>query len=466
MLMSRSSSVATILKLRRSSPERAPSLILACYARLVLAFQELDLLGALAPGRYDCRVAAVAPGWWWGECFDRATGHAGWLLARSPQEAAFLLYDWSLACMHARAVNPYEPRWKPEGKLTPAQREVQRRRRKQWKKEQAERGPHVEQEQKIRELVARGALFAVSHSGGKDSQAQLIQVRKVVPDEQLLVIHAPLKHVEWEGALEQARAQTPAGVPFVLAQAVDAQGDEKWLLEWVLDRGKWPSIGQRWCTSDWKTGPIKRDVKAYADANGYTIIVEALGLRAQESDRRNERPAFRPIPKEHGKRSAKLKQTREWYEWLPIKWMSTDEVFETIHAAGQAPLWTYQEGLSRASCAFCILASASDLRVAARLAPELYATYVAIERIVDEAHRAAGKGPHTIRQGKTLEETTGIPADPALVRKYTRAIRRTGDLSEVELPDVVPKPEPSERKRLRVLREAEVPQVAQMELAL
>ncbi len=43
----------------------------------------------------------------------------------------------------------------------------------------------------IQELVERGATFIVNHSGGKDSQAMAAYVRSFVPDDQILVVHAP-----------------------------------------------------------------------------------------------------------------------------------------------------------------------------------------------------------------------------------------------------------------------------------
>ena len=70
----------------------------------------------------------------------------------------------------------------------------------------------------VKELVRRGALFVVSHSGGKDSQAMLIEVRKIVPASQILVVHADLGEVEWPGTLEHAAA-TSKGLPFVVCRA-------------------------------------------------------------------------------------------------------------------------------------------------------------------------------------------------------------------------------------------------------
>lgn len=59
----------------------------------------------------------------------------------------------------------------------------------------------------VEDLIAAGALFVSSHSGGKDSQAQLIRLLEVVPKNQLLVCHASLGAMEWPGAMELARAR-------------------------------------------------------------------------------------------------------------------------------------------------------------------------------------------------------------------------------------------------------------------
>lgn len=416
---------------------------------------------------------------WWCEGRDHLTGDVVWLLTSDPHaEGVRTLDAWAshVAAGPPRRPNPYAPQWKPESELKPKDVPRQRKLQRLWRKEREDRGRHTEKEEEIKDLVRRGALFVVSHSGGKDSQAQLVQVRKVVPDEQLLVVHAPLRMVEWEGAVEQARADTPPGVPFLLAEPVDKHGHEKTLLGWILERarrqvsrgkyGAWPSKAQRWCTSDFKTGPIRKVIKRYADEHGHTLIVEAWGLRAEESERRAESPALYKDKKESGVKSRALRRPREWWVWLPIKWMTTEEVFDTIHAAGKQPLWTYQEGMSRASCAFCILASQQDLRLAAHLAPELYALYVAVERIVDEMFQEAQGVAHTMKKGKTIEQTTGIPADARLVAQYMNVIRETGDVTDVPIAAAVPRPTERRLRRLRVLteRDTQRPKTAQMEL--
>lgn len=72
----------------------------------------------------------------------------------------------------------------------------------------------------ISSLITAGALFVSNHSGGKDSQAMLINLLEVIPPKQLLVVHASLGVIEWPGALELAETQAgDAGLSFIVARA-------------------------------------------------------------------------------------------------------------------------------------------------------------------------------------------------------------------------------------------------------
>ena len=51
------------------------------------------------------------------------------------------------------------------------------------------------------ELIRAGALLAMSHSGGKDSQAMTILLSQIVPPDQIVAVHAPLDEVEWPGTI-------------------------------------------------------------------------------------------------------------------------------------------------------------------------------------------------------------------------------------------------------------------------
>ncbi|MDK9702472.1 MAG: phosphoadenosine phosphosulfate reductase family protein [Sulfuritalea sp.] len=227
----------------------------------------------------------------------------------------------------------------------------------------------------VTRLINDGALFVINHSGGKDSQAMMIELLKIVPKKQLLVIHATLGEVEWEGALEHAKFQAEqAGVPFIVAEAV------KTLIDMVEhrfsvrpDAPSWPSASNRQCTSDLKRGPIEREVRRYMKANGFTKVANCMGLRAAESHGR----AKLAVWKRNERNSI---AGRDWYDWLPIHGLSTAEVFALIAAAGQQPHWAYAAGNERLSCVFCIMASGRDLANGAKHNPVLFKKYVELEQ--------------------------------------------------------------------------------------
>lgn len=249
----------------------------------------------------------------------------------------------------------------------------------------------------IQSLIDRGALFVVNNSGGKDSQAMLIYLRDVIPAEQLLVIHAELPGVEWEGTLEHAQAISQ-GLPFVVVKA------QKTFFDMVDSRQNWPSPSYRQCTSDLKRGPIEKAVRHWISENGLNgIVVNCMGLRAQESCTRAKAEAF--------KRSERnSKAGREWYDWLPIHSWSKDDVILAVKKAGQQLHWAYQH-VSRLSCVFCIMGSKADLAAAATLNPDLYAKYVAKEREIGKTLFARKKAGKVVQI--TLEELTGVPVQEA-----------------------------------------------------
>jgi len=238
----------------------------------------------------------------------------------------------------------------------------------------------------ISDLVERGALFVVNHSGGKDSQAALIATLQYVPPAQVVVIHAALGEVEWHGALEVAeRDAKDAGVPFLVAHARWKDGSPKDLLGMVERRfadrpgaPSWPSATCRQCTSDLKRDPITRETLAFAKRGGWTLLVNVEGVRAAESDDRAKRLPFVElgVAKEH----ALAKAGRRAWSWLPVFDMATKDVLPFVRAHGRTPHWAYAKGNERLSCVFCIMGSKTDLANGARHRPELFAKYVELER--------------------------------------------------------------------------------------
>lgn len=249
----------------------------------------------------------------------------------------------------------------------------------------------------VHSLIARGATFVVNHSGGKDSQAMYLVLREIVPAAQLAIVHADLGEVEWAGAIDHIKATTND-------ERLHVCRSRRGLLQMIAERGMFPSPQQRQCTSDLKRGPIERTIRRL----GVKLIVNCMGMRAQESSGRSKL-----VPFKLSERNSKA--GREWYDWLPIHALTVDEVFAAIEAAGQKPHIVYSLGMSRFSCVFCIMASEQDLKTAARLAterpellndPHLYHKYVGLERSTGQTMLM----PSKTHGRRTLEQLTGVRA--------------------------------------------------------
>ncbi len=253
-------------------------------------------------------------------------------------------------------------------------------------------------------LAKQGAIFYISHSGGKDSQAMIIKMRALVPHEQLVVVHAHLPGVEWAGTRQHIR-DTIGQIRYIEVVAV------KTFFEMVEHRQKWPAPAYRQCTSDLKRGPIEKAIRHDLKALGKKLGINCMGLRAEESRGRAKLAPFNI----HKKLS---KAGRTVYNLLPIHDYLEPQVYETIAQAGQEPHWAYSAGMTRLSCCFCIMASDNDLTIAARQNPELYRKYVEKEQELN----------FTLRQGKTLEEITGVSvnADPRRNVSALGSVRSSG----------------------------------------
>ena len=257
------------------------------------------------------------------------------------------------------------------------------------------RQPHLAIPSECRKHIARGALVALSHSGGKDSQAMTILLLHIFPRDQLLIVHAPLGEVEWPGTIDHIENTIPDGVPLLFARTASGKS----LLKRIEERGRFPSSSVRFCTSDTKRGPIERELRRYLKAHPRFggLVVSAMGMRASESPARSKLDPW--------KRNARnSKAGRAWFDWLPIHALETADVFRVIREAGQSPHWAYAAGMTRVSCSFCVLASRADLRRAAELRPGLYRTYTSLEKRIG----------HTLSPTRVaLPQLTRVPVEPA-----------------------------------------------------
>lgn len=243
----------------------------------------------------------------------------------------------------------------------------------------------------IANLIRQGAMFYVSHSGGKDSQAMYLALRHMVPVTQIVVIHADFGEIEWTGVQDHIRRTIDHELNVVRAN--------KTFFEMVRHRAEkrpdvppWPSSATRQCTSDLKRGPIHKFIRADMKARGATLALNCTGIRAEESPGRARKSVL-------ALNAALSRAGREVYDYMPIHQMKTDAVFRMIARAAQEPFWAYSRN-RRLSCVFCILGCDSDLRHGASQRPDLLRQYSDLER----------ETGWTMFNGKSLSERVGSTA--------------------------------------------------------
>jgi 3'-phosphoadenosine 5'-phosphosulfate sulfotransferase (PAPS reductase)/FAD synthetase len=237
-------------------------------------------------------------------------------------------------------------------------------------------------------------VILLNSSAGKDSQAMLTHVvgladAQGVSRDHLAVVHADLGRVEWEGTRALAERQAAHyGLRFEVVRR--DLGD---LLEQIEARGMFPSSTARYCTSDQKTSQVAKlmtrlsaEHRAQHPAGGPMRILNCLGIRAQESPARAKKVPYG--------RDAASNGRREVMRWLPIFEWSEERVWQTIRSSGVPYHPAYDEGMRRLSCVFCVLASDSDLRIAARLNPDLARVYTDLEVRIG----------HTFKAGRSLAD--------------------------------------------------------------
>ncbi len=242
-------------------------------------------------------------------------------------------------------------------------------------RQEQQQGKHMtmaEIKARIAALVARGCIFYVSHSGGKDSQALYAVMTQLVPADQIVVVHADLGIVEWQGVQDHIKA--------TITHTLNVVRSVKTLLQMVARRHatrpevpSWPSSAHRQCTSDLKRNPIYKFIRNDMKARGVTLAANVTGIRAEESTGRAKQAVWQ------------INKTlsvagREVHEIKPIHGYKTAQVFLEIKLAGQQPFWAYAAGNSRLSCVFCIMGSKNDLQNGARHNPELARKYIELEK--------------------------------------------------------------------------------------
>ena len=256
----------------------------------------------------------------------------------------------------------------------------------------------------VRNLAAEhGDNFAivVNHSGGKDSQRMLGFIREQFPAVRTYVVMADtgFEHVKPVTAVEWARQQAAS---YGLTLHV-VRNPNKTYLEMVEKRGKFPSMGQRQCTSDLKRGPIDVFIRNLSER----VVINCTGIRAAESPKRGKMNPWTvsdslSIPERRTKAGRVFQEARTVYNWMPIFEESLKDVLNWHHENNQPlhPVYVpeyHVDGtqggyLRRFSCRVCIFSTDADIR----------AIYIHDRDAFDQVANLEVSMNFTMKSGKSL----------------------------------------------------------------
>lgn len=238
------------------------------------------------------------------------------------------------------------------------------------------------------EVLTAQRIF-VNHSGGKDSQAMLAYLTRLGLGDKLVVIHSDLGEMEWEPMSDWIEQNSLGKPVFTIVPKRD-------FFQLCRDYKRLPSGLARFCTSELKTNPLNKFIKNYCLEHGLTNVVSAIGLRAEESKGRANKPELKP----------NNSRTHTQHDWLPIKHFTLDNVWAEIANAGQVPHRIYNQGFSRLSCAFCVFARIEEHRLAAKLKPELGRKIAMLEQELGKSIRL--KVINKVKHPKFITEYTSL----------------------------------------------------------
>ena len=218
-------------------------------------------------------------------------------------------------------------------------------------------------------LLSQDAAVAFGVSGGKDSVAGLIathnHLERIGHKGPRCAVHADLGRVEWAASMGKCEEVAAAlGWDFVVVRRGAGDMMDRWQGRWKNNLKRyqdlscvrlilpWSTPNLRFCTSELKSQVIRSALKKrYPEHN----IINGTGVRAEESASRAKSPV--------AKHDAQLSRKGYLgYTWNPIHEARLDDVWALIASRGLERHEAYSKyNMTRVSCCFCIMSSASDL---------------------------------------------------------------------------------------------------------
>lgn len=241
----------------------------------------------------------------------------------------------------------------------------------------------------VNRLLSQGCVVAIGVSGGKDSQACAIVVashlNKIGHTGPRVLVHADLGLVEWKDSLPTCERLAKAiGWELLVVRRKAGDMMARWEGRWNNNIARysdletvkvilpWSTPGMRFCTSELKSEPISSALRKRFPK---MPILNVAGIRREEGPGRSNKPVSTPDPR-------LMSSATEAYTWNAIVDWKIGQVFNTVAAAGLDLHDGYRlYGMTRISCAFCIMGSLPDLTSSAscRDNQEVYRRMVDLE---------------------------------------------------------------------------------------
>jgi len=216
--------------------------------------------------------------------------------------------------------------------------------------------------------ILAGRRLVVSVSGGKDSTAVCLHLMELGyrPDEYDRIFmdtgwehHKTLEYLrgalpEHVGPIEWLRAEvdlTPEQEAIALELEADLGQSPSAMVRLCVKKAMFPGRVQRWCTQSLKVKPAIARMKG-------EHVVNALGIRAQESRARSIMPEWEYAP------AFKVDV------WRPLLHWTYEDVIAIHQRANLAPNPLYLAKAERVGCWPCIFARKSEIRWMAEHTPE------------------------------------------------------------------------------------------------